>query len=217
MDDQIDREVAVATSSWMADDVESLYGRKLFLVDGEHNDNIRYTASHDSPGCLYPFVEVVDGKPVRAYRRDEVQVVSSWKRFHQSDTLLYQYNVIDSLTARNDDPDLMRHCIPMQASPGVTWQKIVAEVNERRTRIDAGNPPLFTIMRETEDFYVALTLRGFVKIAEGLPMYSRAPYEEVLGQLAKEMVTTRDYENYVSSLKPGAVRTKKFSDFWPKD
>lgn len=220
-----------------------MYDGKEFYVKGEEgsNPNIRYALPMAHEALKYRFVEIVDGKVTRAFTTDEVEVrdmaisgtpqkeVPVTKRFHRSDTLVYEYSVIDMHdlreSARSNYSNVSRHCVKLQAAPGVTWQEIAEMVNELNRKVfdhtEDRNPPLMCCRTETVDFIVALTLKGYLKVCENMPSYGRIPYEELVENLAKEMVAIRDFEEWHNreNWKQGDTnyRPRKFSEFWPKD
>lgn len=143
----------------------------------------------------------------------------TYKRFHRSDSLIYQYTVVDIDSLKNSDiPTLLRYCVKIVATPGVTWQSMANTVKEIRRNISPSNPPLFCCMVEHEEFYVALTYDGFIRMMEeGLQKYNLGyTYDEGIERLAKELTAARDFADWENTREP-MDRSKKFMDFWPKD
>ena len=150
------------------------------------------------------------------------------KRFHRTDTLVYEYVMI-SMTDPNvkqESPNigcLSRVSKRVYASPGASWGQIFREVNQLiHTKPTAGadNPVVTTCMVDHEEFVLGLTLRGFMKVCESLPSYGTCHYDELIERVAKELVAQRDYAAYKKKFDstPTSERfmpERKMSDFWP--
>lgn len=150
------------------------------------------------------------------------------KRFHKSDALLYCFTEVQ-VPFLKEGPDeyntFTRNTRLVYASKDATWQDIASEVLHKMNIIrDEKLPPIQSIAQESmflmtcaveyPEFIVALTLKGFKKIMEGLPSFGRYSYKEQVEDLAMELVAQRDYDLYRQST-PYDQQTKSFGDFWP--
>jgi hypothetical protein len=139
------------------------------------------------------------------------QSTEQWKRFHKSNSLIYQYIMV--LMDGKQERSLLRRVVGLEAAPGVTTQDIMSEIQ----RLDdvaevAGalngplaffysDPHMNTISVETPEFVVCLTLAGFKKIA-----YENAVSPDgtltvpikrhQLQKFACSLVASRDYATY---------------------
>lgn len=140
------------------------------------------------------------------------------KRFHKSDSVLYQYSII-KYPLEKPHPTFLRQIVMVHATDGVKWQEIATEIHDLRKRSPvSGSPILMTMMVDYPEFVVALTLEGAVKIIKQLceknPLPSEYSWFEQVDTFAKEMVASRDHRTYVKSLN-GSKEEKTVRDFWP--
>lgn len=121
--------------------------------------------------------------------------------------MLYQFNMP---FPHFDGSQYVRNCTMMHASPGVTWQEIVAEADSK-----GDGKYLETVTVCVHWYVVSLTVRGFCSIAQNFHHEDdpEADFEKRKANLAKELVSTRDY------MANGGSDRKDHSqwDYWPKD
>ena len=114
------------------------------------------------------------------------------KIFFKSDNLLVPIDTVDTRTLGDPVQDFYRHCIRISAHPGVNAEDILSEVQDIEANGAAPNSILTTTLTEKDDYVVALTYNGFVKLALG--------YEGKNGTLARytsvaqELVYNRDHK-----------------------
>ncbi len=169
----------------------------------------------------------IPGMTLDGIAKNTVEPVPT-KRFHRSDSLTYEYNTI-ALTQRlsegyteglHPDPQhIDRRSVNIHAAAHVSWQGIVLEweyISQRKDHPQGDNPIMESVLLDTPDFAVALTLRGFTKLVETMPSYGRSDYEYNVELVAKELIAQRDYTEYCKRT-PYNQQTKKFRDFMPKD
>ena len=127
-----------------------------------------------------------------------------------TDHMLYQFNL--PLPREGDSSVYMRVVARLVATPGVTWQDILKEVEEKG---ETGHLETVTIIYH---FYlISMTSKGFLTMAQNFH-HSDDPeadtnLEKRKENLAKELIAHRDYE------ANGGYDRKdhKQWDYWPKD
>lgn len=141
------------------------------------------------------------------------------KRFHISDTLTYEYKVVQLPLSENSEYKLHQEIEYLYASPSVTWKDIFDEYKAKTECVwtePVQKPFLSHCTVTNEQFVIALSVSGFSKVVQSMPMYGHCTYDELVEDLAKQLITHRDYEGY-RRITPFEERTLKFKDFWPKD
>jgi hypothetical protein len=126
--------------------------------------------------------------------------------YHISDYMVYQY---DKMTQHG----YYRSMILMHASPKITYQDILDELNVKKS---TGVLESVTVLEDRR--VVSLSVSGFKDIAN--KMYERElnthlrmeSLEAAIEHLAKEMIMTRDY----NANGGGMNRGHKLKDYWPK-
>lgn len=121
-------------------------------------------------------------------------------------SLIWQFNMP---FPHHDGSNYIRSCAKMQASPGVTYQDIVNEVNAK------SDGHLETVTIVVHWYMVSLSIKGFLSIAKNFYHYEDedANFERRKINLAKELIASRDYE------LNGGDNNKHhdYSVYWPKD
>lgn len=129
-----------------------------------------------------------------------------------SESLIYQYD-------ETINGQCWRRTVAMRAAPNITWREILDEL-----RYKEPSGVMETIMVLEDNMLVVLSCRAFRDIAKEMvernlreKRLSHMDYFDVVflsySNLAKEMVTSRDYE----SNGGGFNRNHKWKDYWPKD
>lgn len=129
------------------------------------------------------------------------------KRFHRSNGLLYQYNIIYKDTALDfsQDATFLRRVVVLHASIAVSPEDIIKEFQDIEDKIERSvslgislsyfDPIMRTIMVEHEDFFVALTYSGFKRMALDVNKNLFLLKREKIERFAKEMCDARDQES----------------------
>lgn len=124
--------------------------------------------------------------------------MDQFKRFHKSDTLIYEYSeVYIPLPHYSEGWTIKRSLKHVHASPQVTWAEIAAEARSYLTTSlgkSPNNPVLLTCVVDYPEFIVGLTCQGFHRLIGPFSgLYSDVDdYNERIEQLSKLLVANRD-------------------------
>lgn len=143
-----------------------------------------------------------------------------YKRFHKSDSLIYQYDLMNV-----HDKRVIRSVVTLTASENVTWRDIYEEFQALYSTSNPKSEPMRTCTTDTEHFIVSLTFAGFINAMVELDKRGNkntdldVKFREQAETVAKELVTQRDYNNYLKWTMNEGNRflAKKWSDFYPQD
>lgn len=123
----------------------------------------------------------------------------NYKRFHNSDSIIYTYNEVEYPYQDTKNPTFKRTCVRVHAAKNVTWQQIAEEIHSlRKDSFTSPYSVLTTCTVDYPDFVVALTLKGCLKIINScleaaIDVKPREyGYFDQVDCFAKEMITIRD-------------------------
>ena len=118
---------------------------------------------------------------------------------------------LEPLGDSRDTSTYIRQVTAMRASPGVTWQEIVAEYYEKINQPDSA---MSTVTFIEYRYILSLSICGFTShIEHGNEYGTSTPMS-----IAKDLIAQRDYENAGGFLGPKINgRSASPRDFIPKD
>lgn len=116
-------------------------------------------------------------------------MIPNYKAHHKSNSTLYSLNIVKGPPFGSTS--LISAIKPVYASPGVVWQDIAAEVVKLMIMPEAPeNLCLWTCTTEYPEFFVSLTLDGFMRLAHA-PNSLISPIR--INDFAKELCDIRDH------------------------
>ncbi len=97
--------------------------------------------------------------------------MDQYKRFHKSESILYQYNLIQ-YPIPDKDVNFKRTVVRLSAAPGVTREDIASEfksqVSDPMNYLNFQDRPMMTLSVDTPDFVVAMTTNSVDRLIKAM-------------------------------------------------